>query len=527
MAVKLALKVPHINPKPAKISKKHLVQDFSRALIVLLLVGLCLAVFFDSPRSFFNISNIDPTNSPVSSISSISTFFNPIEDYIREFVASRITRSVLLLFFSISFLLKGIKFLRIKQKLQKYLVLLIFFGLFLVNIIIYFAWLTTEWTYIFLFSAQIFVLIFFDYFLWIWIGRKNDKINFDYKKMFIFRHLSLTSAIVIFGIFFGLFAMMVFSSSEDNGISTVSYDNPVANWLYTFIAEVGKVNNSLILIAILVSAIILALLYFSPQIYFYRQSLIRLKKSVSSLSILILAIFAIFIYCIYINIYATINFVQFLPFGNNLKSNYLPTTIGILIHFLLLVSYFILNFTNLKRKIKDYHLSFFAFFLLLSFITSFVVSYLSYEIFGTIWINLSQIVFFIIVYLLFIKIKAEIPLWLKLLIGFFLSLYIIFTFIYLSNINIYTDKVAKIEEKDYSQALVSTFYIDYSFYFFGILSVLISVFVLANLFLEIGKNALILTTKRPEQMEKLPLTEKTVNNSQITKPEFKTSKTKT
>lgn len=177
---------------------------------------------------------------------------------------------------------------------------------------------------------------------------------------------------------------MVFSNEEADIIATVSYDNPVADWLYTFIAEVGKISNSFILIAILVFVLVLALLYFSPQIYFYRQSFFRLKKIVPSFSLLIFASFALFIYSIYINIFASTNFVQFLPFGKNLTTNYLPMIIGISIHLVLLATYFLLNFTKLEKKISDYKLSFFAFFLLISFISSFVSSYLSYVVFATI-----------------------------------------------------------------------------------------------------------------------------------------------
>ncbi|AJR12305.1 Uncharacterised protein [Mesomycoplasma dispar] len=518
-----------LKTKPAKISQKQLVQYFLRALVVFLFAILCLAIFFDSPRSFLNISSIDPANSPTSNISSISTFFNPIEDNIREFVSSRITRSVLLLFFSFAFLLKGLKYLQLKQKLKKYFVLTVFFSLFLLNIILYFAWLTTNWINIFLFSAQIFVLIFLDYFLWIWIGRKNDKINYDYKKLFIFKHISLFAAIAVSAILFGIFGSMVFSTPKENATPTVTYGNKIADWLYTFIGEVGKATNSFILIAILVFALVMFLLFFSPQIYFYRQSFIRLKKFVPSFSILIFAVFSIFIYSVYVNIYATGNFVQFLPFGQNLETNYVPMIIGISIHFVLLVVYFLLNFTGIKAKIKDYQLSFFGFFLLLSFITSFVISYLNYTVFATIWINLSQIVFLIITYSLFIKIRPEFPLWLKFLIGFFISLYIIFTFIYTLNINVYTNSVVKTDKKD-SSALVSTFYIDYSFYYFGILNVLLGVFVLSNLFIAIGKNALILTTKKTsqeqKQNQKLTTKEKVANDSANNSQNLKTSKSK-
>lgn len=485
-------------------------------LTVLFLTSLALAIFFDGPRSFLNISN---TDQPVSSI---STFFNPIEDEMREFLAVRMTRSVLLLFFSFAFFFKGLKFLSLKEKLQKYLVLSAFFGLFLVNIVIYFAWLTTEWTYILVFSTQIFVLIFLDYSLWLWIGRKNDKINYDYKKFFIFRHVSLAASLIIFGILFGLFASMVFSNEEADIIATVSYGNPVADWLYTFIAEVGKISNSFILIAILVFVLVLSLLYFSPQIYFYRQSFSRLKKIVPSFSLLIFASFALFIYSIYINIFANTNFVQFLPFGKNLTTNYLPMIIGISIHLVLLATYFLLNFTKLEKKIKDYKLSFFAFFLLISFISSFVSSYLSYVVFATIWINLSQIVFFIITYSLLIRTRKDFPLWLKLIFSFFTSLYILFTFIYLLNIHIYTNAVVALEAE--KSPLVSTFYIDYSFYFYGILSVLVGIFVFVNLLVSIGKNTLILKTKKSQLDYKV--LEKQVNTKNSQSENLKTLKSK-
>ncbi len=150
---------------------------------------------------------------------------------------------------------------------------------------------------------------------------------------------------------------MVFSTPENSSVSTVTYDNPVANWIYTFITEVAKLTNSLILIAILMGVLVLALLYYSPQIYFYRQSFIRLKKYTPALSVLIFIAIGIFIYSVYITVYSISNFVQFLPFGNNIVPNYLPTIIGISIHVVLLILYFVLNLTRLKNKIKDYQLN--------------------------------------------------------------------------------------------------------------------------------------------------------------------------
>lgn len=248
--------------------------------------------------------------------------------------------------------------------------------------------------------------------------------------------------------------------------------------------------------------LVLALLYYSPQIYFYRQSFIRLKKYTPALSVLIFIAIGIFIYSVYITVYSISNFVQFLPFGNNIVPNYLPTIIGISIHVVLLILYFVLNLTRLKNKIKDYQLNTLPFiFILLSFIVSFVVSYLSYSVHETIWINSTQLVFFLTIYFALVRIKPEFPLWMKLMVSFFIVLYTIFNFIYLLNIDIYTSVVSQVKPEDYQKDLVSVFYIDYSFYFLGILTLLLAIFVLTNLFIAIGKNTLILTTKNKSSQD--------------------------
>ncbi|WHF53246.1 MSC_0624 family F1-like ATPase-associated membrane protein [Mesomycoplasma ovipneumoniae] len=490
-----------LNAKPAKKDKKNLVRIFLRVLFILFLLGLSTAIFFDARRSFLNIVDIDQ-NAPISRVSSISLIFNPIDDEIREFIAPRVARSVFLLFFSIIFLFKGLKFFGLKNKMHKYIILSVYFFLSLVNLVVYFAWLTTEWSHILGISAQIFIYILLDYSLWLWLGRTDDKINYDYKKLFTFKHISLASAIVTSGTLFGIFASMVFSTPENSSVSTVTYDNPVANWIYTFITEVAKLTNSLILIAILMGVLVLTLLYYSPQIYFYRQSFIRLKKYTPALSVLIFIAIGIFIYSVYITVYSISNFVQFLPFGNNIVPNYLPTIIGISIHVVLLILYFVLNLTRLKNKIKDYQLNTLPFiFILLSFIVSFVVSYLSYSVHETIWINSTQLVFFLTIYFALVRIKPEFPLWMKLMVSFFIILYTIFNFIYLLNIDIYTSTVSQVKPEDYQKDLVSVFYIDYSFYFLGILTLLLAIFVLTNLFIAIGKNTLILTTKNKSSQD--------------------------
>lgn len=127
-----------LNAKPAKKDKKNLARIFLRVLFILFLLGLSTAIFFDARRSFLNIIDIDQ-NAPISRVSSISLIFNPIDDEIREFIAPRVARSVFLLFFSIIFLFKGLKFLYFKNKTHKYIILSVYFFLALVNLVVYFA----------------------------------------------------------------------------------------------------------------------------------------------------------------------------------------------------------------------------------------------------------------------------------------------------------------------------------------------------------------------------------------------------
>lgn len=87
------------------------------------------------------------------------------------------------------------------------------------------------------------------------------------------------------------------------------------------------------------------------------------------------------------------------------------------------------------------------------------------------------------------------------MVSFFIILYTIFNFIYLLNIDIYTSTVSQVKPEDYQKDLVSVFYIDYSFYFLGILTLLLAIFVLTNLFVAIGKNTLILTTKNKSSQD--------------------------
>ncbi|MBG0730858.1 MSC_0624 family F1-like ATPase-associated membrane protein [Mycoplasma sp. 'Moose RK'] len=472
--------------------KSHL-QFLVRALIAFLIIGLSIGIFFDSSRSLLNINNISQETDapPIPGVSSISLFFNPIEPEVREFLAPRMTRSVLLLFFSIAFLWKSLKHFRLGQELKKNLVAATFFALFAINIVVYFVWLTTNWTYIFILSLQIFLLIIFDYLIWLWIGKKDDKINYNYKKLLLFKHMSLGATFLLAAILTGIFASMVFSEQ-----GKVTYENPVADWLHTFITEVGKVKNSFILIGILVSGLVIFLLAFSPQIYFYRQTWWGLKKLVSSLSVLIFVIFGVLAYHVYVNIYAMFAFVQFLPFGVNLEPNYLPMFIGIGSLFVFALIYTLINFTSLKQKIKDYRVSLFAFFLLISFVASFASSYQSITIYELIWINLAQIVYFLLIYVIFVRSNPEFATWLKFLTAIFIALYTIFSLIFLVNIEVYTAAVSKIKKEDYQSGLSNNFYIDYSYYFHGTLAIFLAIFCFANLFVAITKNVLILKFKK-------------------------------
>lgn len=457
-------------------------QRLSFFLVAFFIIAFTLAILFDSSRSFFNLDSKQLYN--------VSIIFNPIADNLREVISTKVARSVILLFFSFVFLYKAYtSFANYKHSLFLQIFVYIFLALSLTNIVLYFAYLSASWQAIFIFSLQIFVLIALNFVHWWLINKKNQQINYDFVKFFwlkIVSYLSQTILFLVFAIIFGVLALKY---------KTVTVGNPITDWLYKFVAQIGTTTNSAILVAILSTILILISVSFSTQIYFYKNTYLKLSKTTTSLSFIILPILTTFVYHIFVAIFTNQNFALYLIFNSNFNNNYLKV-VGELIFFVIFASaYSFLFFYNKLRKFTT-HYSFTIFMLTntLFAIVSFLFLFNSISAKENVWIWLISASFVIYTYLLFAIKNNEMTQFSKAIVGLVLALYLVLQIFGLWNFYLYSNSVVSIKSSS-NRTLNSVTFIDYSWQFFAIFSVFTTLLTITNLVYLLAKNIFIWQAK--------------------------------
>lgn len=463
------------------LSSDKLKQRLAFFVVAFLTIAFTLGILFDSSRSFFNLGSKEVYN--------ISIIFNPINLELREEISIRVARSIILIFFSFVFLYKTYtSFINYKQSLFFKITAHLFLSLAITNIILYFAYLTTKWLPIYLFSLQIFLLLILNFVDWWIVSKRNQQINYDFRKFFwlqITSYLSQTILFLVFAIIFGILAI---------NYTTVTVNNPITDWLYKFVAQIGTSTNSAILVAILSISLIFISLGFSTQIYFYKNTYLKLTKKVTSLSFILLPIITTLIYHIFVAIYTTINFGMFSIFNSSFNSFYVNVIVE-LVFFLIFASLysFVFFYKGLHKFITNYSLMIFLVTNALFAIISSLLLFNSASAKENVWIWLIAAVFVIYSYSIFVIKNTEMARINKIIVGLVLVLYLVLQVLGLWNFYLYSNSVVLI--KNTSKKLNLVTFIDYSWQFLTIFSIFTTILTISNLAYLIAKNIFIQQAK--------------------------------
>lgn len=458
-------------------------------LVAFFIIALTLAILFDSSRSFFH--------SDTRQLYNISIIFNPINDDLRELIATRIARSVILLFFSFVFLYKSYTSLaNYKHNLFLQIFVYIFLALSLINVVLYFAYLDATWLAIFLFSLQIFLLLVLNFIQWWLINKKSQQMNYDFRKFFWLKIVSYLSTASLFLIFAVIFAVLALN------YKTVTVGNPITDWLYKFVAQIGTTTNSAILVAILSTILIFISVGFATQIYFYKNTYSKLTRTTTSLSFIALPITTILIYHIFVAIFTTQNFAILLIFNSDLNNYYLNVIIS-LIFFLIFVSVysFLFFYKGFDKLVKNYAFMIFMTANTLFAIVSFLLLFNSTSGKENVWVWLISAIFVVYTYLVFVIKNNEMTQFSKIVIGAVLILYIALQVLGLWNFYLYSQSVVSIKSNT-GRTLNSVTFLDYSWQFFAIFSVVTILVTITNLVYLVAKNTFIWQAKNKLIKEK-------------------------
>ncbi|WP_434336674.1 MSC_0624 family F1-like ATPase-associated membrane protein [Mesomycoplasma conjunctivae] len=456
-----------------------------RFVIMLFVFVITLAVLFDNSRSFFNFDkNVF--------VSNINTIVNPIGNLVKENISVRIARSVVLLFFAFTYLYKSYKLFGLPKKGKIYLILNSIFIVFaLANTILFFLFLTTNWIIIFAFSLQIFILIIINYLQW-WIeNKKHESINYEFRRFLLLKNISYLTMLLFFLFFAIIFAVLVFNYSN------VTHGNPITTWLETFIIEAGSLKNSIILIFILTSILIIIGVWFAPQIYFYKRTIQHIYLNKQTFSLLLVPIFAVLIYLIYIAIQTQLKFEVFLIFDKIISGNLIPLISAIIVYTLLLTVFLLTNFSKkIKRFFAKTQISLFLLFITLGFIVGFATTFKNPDSKQVIWIWVISIFYFLVSYIVFAFYRLEVKTYGKYLINLMVALFLIFTIMQSINLDLYVTSITKLsEQNNIRSSLVSNVYLENSSSYFVTLSVISLIISLTKLTFDISKISLVFKGK--------------------------------
>lgn len=468
---------------------RNIEQKLGFFVVAIFVVALTLAILIDSSTSFFR--------SNTKQLYNISIIFHSINNNLREIIATRISRSIILLFFGFAFLYKSYKSLaNYKNNLFFQIFGYVFLALSLTNIILYFAYLDAAWLEIFLFSLQIFLLLALNFIQWWLVNKKSQQMNYDFRKFFwlkIVGYLSTTTLFLIFAVIFGILAI---------NYKTVTIDNPITDWLYKFAAEIGTTTNSAILVAILSTILILVSVSFATNIYFYKNTYSKLTRTTTSLSFIILPIATTLIYHIFVAFYTTENFDILLIFGSNLENNYINVIVSLILFLIFVGAYsFLFFYKGLEKLVKNYAFMIFMTANTLFAIASFLLLFNSTSAKENVWVWLISAIFVVYTYLVFAIKNSEMTQFSKTIIALVLAFYLVLQVLGLWNFYLYSQSVVVIKNTPKGDLNLVTF-IDYSWEFFAIFSVVTIILTITNLVYLVAKNTFIWQAKNKITKEK-------------------------